>query len=293
MRSALLVPLLTLCLAGIATLGSPGCMFFSTKAETSKLRAEVRALSHRLSGMKKNERDTLAALKKARGELMALKGVLPQARAILLRNSARFGARLDRLASTVAKLKGRLESLETDLATTTKAGKGAAARLAKLAEMVARVKVEVTRLVVQARQRTRPAPKTAGELFAAANVARLTGRGALARRLYGELIRRFPRHRSAEAAHYLSARTYFDVYDYRGTVVAVARQLKAFPRGPFAARGRLLSARSYFELKRCRTAARILARLVRLFPHAAVAGDARKLLLRVRRLRTVSRYCRR
>ncbi len=285
----LLLPALLLIASG------PGCMFFMTKAEGSRLQQEVKSMRDRVSLMKKREQETLTALKKAKGELIELKGLLPRARAVLLRNSARFGARLDRLATTVAKLQGRLENVETDQGSSTKTGKGVRAKLAKVTETLARIKTEVTRLMaeVRAKPKPRPGPKTAAEFWAAANVARLTGRGAKARRLYAAIIRRYARHGRAEAAYYYTAKTYFDAYDYRNAVVALSRQLKTHPKGRFAARGRLLSARSYFELKRCKTAARILARLLRIFPHAAVTPTARKLLTRVQRLRSVSRYCRR
>jgi TolA-binding protein len=271
----------------------PGCMFFTTRAEGTKLRNEVKSLRERVSGMKKREQDTLNALKKAKGELVELKGLLPRARAILLRNSARFGARLDQLSSTVAKIQGRLENVETDQGSTSKSSKAVVQKLAKVAESLARVKTEVTRLMAEVRKKPRPGPKTASELWAAANVARLTGRGAKARQLYAALIKGFKRHPRAEAAYFFTAKTHFDAYDYRNAVVAVSRQLKKHPKGKLAARGRMLSAKSYFELKRCKTAIRILSRLVRLFPHAQVTPTARQLLIRVRRLRTVSRYCRR
>jgi TolA-binding protein len=279
----------------LLTTSGPGCMFFMTKAEGSRLRAEVNSMRNRVSLMKKRERDTLIALKKAKGEVGELKVLLPRARAILLRNSARFGARLDRLATTVAKLQGRLENVETDQGSSTKTGKGVRAKMAKVSETLARIKTEMTRLMaeVRAKPRPRPGPKTATEYWAAANVARLTGRGAKARQLYATIIQRFTRHGRAEAAYYFTAKTYFDAYDYRNAVVALSRQLKTHPKGRFAARGRLLSARSYFELKRCKTAARILARLLRMFPHAAVTPTARQLHTRIQRLRSVSRYCRR
>jgi TolA-binding protein len=279
----------------LLTASGPGCMFFTTRAEGTRLRKEVRALRERITLMKKSEQTTLDALKKAKGELDELKGLLPRARAILLRNSARFGARLDRLASTVSKIQGRLENVENDLGSSSKAGKRVREKLAKVAASVTRIKTEVTRLMaeVRTRPRPRPGPKTAPELWAAANVARLTGRGARARQLYAALIKRFPRHPRAEVAYFFTAKTHFDAFDYRNAVVAVSRQLKKFPKGRFAARGRLLSARSYFELKRCKIAIRILSRLVRIFPHAEPTPRARLLLIRVRRLRTVSRYCRR
>lgn len=272
---------------------APGCMFFTTKAEGSQLRKEVRALRGRVERMTKNKKDTLEALKKAKTELVELKGILPQARAILLRNSARFGAKLDRLSTALDKLKGRLENVESDLSSSSKKGKGAREQLTKMAETVARIKTEVTRLMAEVRKKPRPGPKTAEELFAAANVARLTGRGAKARQLYGTLIKRYGQHKRAEAASYFIGKSHFDAYDYRATVVAVSRQLKKHRRGRFAARGRLLSARSYFELKRCKTSIRILTRLVRTFPHDEATPAAKQLLLRVRRLRTISRYCRR
>jgi len=276
----------------LLTLAAPGCMFFTTRAEGTRLREEVKALRDHVSGMKKREQDTLIALKKAKSELLELKGLLPRARAILLRNSARFGARLDELASNVAKMQGRLENVETDQGGVNKRDKGVQQRLAKVAESVARIKTEVTRLIAEVRKKPRPGPKTANELWAAANVARLTGRGAEARQLYATLIRSHSRHPRVEAAYYFTAKTYFDAFDYRNAVVAVSRQLKKHSTGKFAARGRLLSAKSYFELKRCQTSIRILARLVHLFPHAEVTPAARQLLIRVRRLLTVSRYCR-
>ncbi|MFH2007317.1 MAG: tetratricopeptide repeat protein [bacterium] len=283
-----------LCLAVLIGVGTPGCMLFTTKRDGDRLRKEVTALSARVELMKKGEKDTLDALTKAKAELVELKGILPKARAILLRSSARFGVRLEQLSTTVAKLQGRLENMETDHGPLVKAQKAFKAKVEQIAETLERVRSELTKLIAEVRRKpSRPAPQSAPELFAGATIARLSGRMAKARQLYDELLQRFSRDRRAEAARYWIAKTYFDSYDYRNAIVAVSKLLKISPQGRFEAKARLLSARSYFELKRCKTALRIMDRLVKLFPNAEVAPDAKGFQARLRRLQNVPRYCQR
>ena len=281
-----------LLLAVVAAPALTGCMLFTTKREGQQLHQKVEALQARLDKLKAQEKATLEALTRARKELLALKDILPRARRVLLANSARFGLRLDKLTAQVGKIQGLLENLQADRGGDTKT-------LKKMAQETARLKEELLRLKTALTQQSsritslHPQPKTAAELFAAGQTARLTGRLPAARRFYQALIRRFPRDKRVEAARFYIARTHFDAYDYAAAVVAIARLLKLRPKGRFAPRARLLSAQSYFALKRCRTARRILTRLIRVFPNAGVASEGRLLLQRLRRVQRVARYCRR
>ena len=274
-------------------LSASGCMLFTTKNEGDQLKRQVIALGSRLDQMKQREKAFFDALKKAKGELGELKDLLPKARTILLRNSARFGAQLERVISTVSKIQGRLENIETDQGGTTKGHKALKAQVDLLAGSLSQVRTELTRLMTEVRKTQKPEPKTAAEMYAQATIARLSGRGATARALYAMLIHRFPKDRRAEAAYYWTAQSQFDEFNYPKAVGATIAQLKAFPNGPLAPKARLLSARSYFELKLCPKAIRILAGLVRRYPNADVTPAARTLLLRLRRVQNVSRYCRR
>jgi TolA-binding protein len=283
--------LIRISLAATVTLMS-GCMLFTTKREGDKLRQEVGKLSRQVETMQKEQKAFLAKLTKAHAQLAELTSILPKARSILLRSSARFGVRLEQLATDVGKIKGRFENLSADQAEAAKKQKQLQTQLATATETLERVKTELTRLIVEVRK-ARVAPKTAAEFWAQATQARLAGRLPEARRYYQTLIKRFPRDPRAEAASYWTAKTYFDAYDFRNAVVAAARTLKAHPKGRFDARTRLLSARSYFELKRCRIAMRIVARLIRLHPNAAVAPQAKALLARLKRIQHMARFCRR
>jgi len=282
----------TCSLVALLSLGqaSAGCMLFTTKKEGESLRREVRTLSKTVSTLRQREKDTLAKLRKAYGELKELKEILPKARQILLRSSAQFGVRLDRISSDVAKLKGSVDDLLSDRATAGRRQREVADRLKTLGETTQRIQTELERLIAEVRKKAGD-PKTPAGWWARATVARLTGRLSEAERAYQALIKHHPTDPRVPAAYYYIAKMHFDAYHFRRAIVAVAKLLRAKPGSRFDAPARLLSARSYFELKQCRRAARILARLVRLHPHAEQTPRARILLKRVLRLRNVSRYC--
>jgi TolA-binding protein len=267
-----------------------GCMLFTTKKEGNTLRREVRTLSGQVAALRKREKATLAELRKAYGELKELKEILPRARQILLRSSAQFGLRLDRLASDVAKLKGKVDDLSADLAGARKVRAAHTAALKGLAETAKRLQVELTRLITEVRKE-RAEPRTAAEWWARATVARLSGRLPEAERAYRALIQKFPADPRVPEAYYRIAQMHFEAYAFRKAIVAVARLLRAKPGSRFDAAARLLSAKAYFELKRCKRAIRILARLVRVSPNAEPTPKARALLKRLLRIQNVSRFC--
>ncbi len=269
-----------------------GCMLFTTKKEGTDLRKQVETLSGQVKAVRAREKATLSELRKAYGELKELKEILPKARQILLRSSARFGVKLDQLSADVGKLKGQMENLLSSQGGDSKERASLKSQVAKLAENLGRVQTELTRLLVEVRKRQAD-PTTAATWWARATMRRLAGRFPEARQDYQQLIQKHPRDRRVPGAYYYIAKTWFDAYDYKRAVVEVARLLKARPGSRFDARARLLSARSYFELKRCRTAMRILSRLVRRHPHAEITPQAKALLARLNRIQRVSRFCRR
>lgn len=260
-------------------------MFFTTRKEGETLQKQVKVLDGQMAELHKQG---LASLRK---ELAELKELLPQARALLLRNSARFGVKLDRLVGEVDRLKGRVENLAADVGGGSKQEKTLKAQVARLAETVEQLRVELTRIVVEVR-RQQAEPTTAAELFARATVRRLAGQLAEARQDYLALVRRFPNDPRVDEAYYQIAWTHQAAYEFKAAAVAVARLLKARPGSRFEAPARLLSARSHMELKDCRTAIRILVRLVRSHPQDEATPEARRLLTRLQRIQNVARYCR-
>ena len=273
----------------VALAGSlSGCMLFTTRKEGDDLKKQVKALQTQVETMKARQ----AQLGKLTTELKELKELLPKVRAVLLRSSARFGVKLARVATDVDKLKGQMENLKAETGGGARSQGALKARMATLTQSVERLRGELTRLVAEVRKREAD-PQTAAQWWARATRRRVLGNVAGARADYAQLIRKHSGDPRVPAAYYQIARTWYDAYDFRRAVVAVARLLKARPNSKFDARARLLSARSYFELKRCRTAMRILIRAVRRHPHAEVTPASKRLLARLNKIQRVSRFCRR
>ena len=285
MRHLIRISLLTMTFASLSS-----CMLFTTKKEGNALRREVRSLSRQVTQLRKREQATLTELRKAYGELKELKEILPRARQILLRSSAQFGLRLDRLTSDVARLKGAVDDVRADITAARKVRAAHSEALKALSETAKRLQLELTRLITEVRKKTAE-PRTAAEWWARATVARLSGRLPEAERAYRSLIRKFPADPRVPEAYYRIAQMHYEAYAFRKAIVAVARLLRANPGSRLDAAARLLSARAYFELKRCKRAIRILARLVRLHPNAEPTPRARVLLKRLVRIQNVSRYC--
>jgi TolA-binding protein len=267
-----------------------GCMFFTTKREGDQLRQELAGMKARLNAAEKGTVGGPGGLDKTHRDLVELKDLLPKAKELLQRSSARVGAKLDQLDSLVSKLQGRLESLETDAGSGTKTIQALKVQVAQVVELQERIRAEVTKLMVEVR-RPVPEPKTANELFARATIARLAGRYPEARQDYEALIQKFPTDPRVEACNFFMAQTYFDAFDFKASVVAIARQLKGFPEGKLATAARLLSARSHAELKKCGIAIRILTRLLQTAPSTEESTHAQTLLNHLRRVQRVTRYC--
>jgi TolA-binding protein len=263
-----------------------GCMFITTKREGDLLRQELGGLKSRLEQSEKQRQE----MDKSARDLSELREMLPKARDLLARSSARVGAKLDQLESLLSKLQGRVESLEADQGSGGKAVQSLKTQVGQMTELQERIRAEVTKLMVEVR-RAAPEPKTANELFARATIARLSGRYPEARQDYEGLIQKFPTDPRVEASYLLVAQTYYEAYDFRAAAISVARQLKAFPEGKHSNAGRLLSARSHVELKKCGVAMRILTRLLQAAPGTEEAPQAQTLLNHLRRVQRVARYC--
>lgn len=276
---------------GLAVAGSSsGCFIFTSKQEGDRLKTEVATLRTRLDQADAKKKETLAALAKAHADLGELKDVLPRARDLLLQSSARVSARLDQIESTITKLQGRQESLETDLGAYNKYVSGMKGQVTAVTDLAERLRTELSRLMIEVR-RASPEPRTAAELFARATIHRLTGKYPEARQDYAAFLQKYPTDLRAEAAHLQLAQTHFDAYDFKAAILATAALLKAHPDGKLAGAGRLLSARSHVELKRCVVAIRILTRMLQTTPTAEEAPAAQSLLNHLRRVQKLSRYC--
>jgi TolA-binding protein len=261
-----------------------GCMLFTSRKEGDDLEKRVVLLQGQVEAMQKQ------GLHSLRKELAELKEILPQARTVLLQNSARFGLQLDRVSGDVDRLKGRVENLTAELeGSKSQDYKG---QIARLKESVEQIRIEVSRLILEVRSKPRSEPSTAVELFARATIRRLAGRLPEARRDYQSLIQRFPGDQRVDEAYFRIAETHYSAYEFKAAAAAVALLLKAKPASRFEAAARLLSARSHIELKDCQAALRILTRLLQTHPQNEIVPETRRLIAHLQKVQRSARYCR-
>lgn len=261
-------------------------MFFTSRKEGDDLEKRLKSMEGQVEAMQKQ------GLHSLRKELAELKEILPQARTVLLQNSARFGLQLDRVSGDLDRLKGKVDGLLADLEGTKSQESGLKVQVSRLEEAVAQIRIEVSRLLLEVRRKPRPDPSTAAELFSRATIRRLSGKLPEARADYLSLIQRFPKDPRVEEAYFRIAETHHAAYEFKAAAAAVAAMLKAIPNGRFEATARLLSAKSHMELKDCKVSLRILNRLVQTHAQDEVVPEARRLIAHLQRVQRSPRYCR-
>ncbi|MDY0000039.1 MAG: tetratricopeptide repeat protein [Polyangia bacterium] len=267
-------------------LTSGGCMFFTSRKEGDELERRVKKLGQQVDDIHKQ------GLLSLRKELAELKEILPQARTVLLQNSARFGLQLERVSGDVDRLKGQVANLVTDLEGSKAQGSGLKTQVTRLGEAVEQIRIELSRLILEVRRKPSPEPSSPAELFARATIRRLAGKYPEARTDYQNLIQRFPSDQRVEEAYLRIAETHYAAYEFKAAAAAVAALLKAKPAGRFEAAARLLSAKSHMELKDCLVALRILTRLVQTHPQDEIIPEARRLIANLQRVQRSPRFCR-
>jgi TolA-binding protein len=210
-----------------------------------------------------------------------LRKILDEATALLSRNNADVGARVQKAEMDLGAMAGKLEEAK------------------HLAEQLQKQQAEDTaRLIAleQGQQKIvdRVAPAMAEDketLWKQAQERMANGMREDARRFFRGYIQRFPQDPKTPQAHIEIGRSYALETKQTQAVAEYNRVLEAFPKSPEVPEAMWLMADAYIDLKFCRDATALLQDLGRRYPKSPRAAEARNRLKEVQRLLRDKKAC--
>lgn len=244
-----------------------------------------RALEARVEQLEQDKSRMEAELQQARQQLSA---TLPQidekvaevTRALASldtasrRSSADIGVQLQKAVEDVAELRGQVETylykigeLESALARYTEE------QNKKLLELQGSDAVKAAEARRKAEELPRPADKK--DFLALAQRQQQEGEAGVARQLYGEFLKKWPRDPLAGEAHFGLGEGYLAENKCREALFEYGKVVQEFPRAPSAPRAYLRSSECFRTLKMNDEARLALEEVIRLHPKSEAAKAAR------------------
>lgn len=232
--------------------------------ERSRMEAELQQARQQLSA-------TLPKIDEKVGEVTrALAGLDTASR----RSSADIGVQLQKAVEDVAELRGQVETYLYKISEL----EGALARFTeeqnrKLLELQGSDAVKAAEAKRRAEELPRPTDKR--EFLALAQRQQTEGQGAVARQLYGEFLKKWPRDPLAGEAHFGLGETYLAEDKCREALFEYGKVVQEFPKAPSAPRAYLRSSECFHTLKMNDEARLALEEVIRLHPRSDAAKTAR------------------
>jgi TolA-binding protein len=256
---------------GVMGVAASGCV---TSGQGEAMRQDIARLSERLNTLEKRGAD-------AEIQTERLRKILDEATALLSRNNADVGARVQKSEMDLGALSGQIEEAR------------------HLLEQLQKSQAEdITRLTAleQGQQKIvdRVAPAMAEDkdtLWKQAQERLAGGMREDARRFFRGYIQRFPQDPRTPHAHLEIGRSYALEGKHTQAVAEYNRILEAFPRSPEVPEAMWLMAQAYVELKFCRDATALLQDLNRRYPRSPRSAEARTRLKDIQRLMRDKRAC--
>jgi tol-pal system protein YbgF len=256
-------------------LALPGCFYPADRGRALEAKVDrLGADSARMQAELKEAREQLAATlpkidEKVAEVTKALQGLDTAAR----RKDADIGIQLQKTVEDLAQLRGQVETylykigeLETALGNQDK----------KLLEMQGSEAVKAAEAKKKAEELQRPTDKK--EFFALAQEKAKAGEVLLARQLYNEFIKKWPKDTQVGDAHYGLGETYYSEGRCREALFEYGKVVQDYPKASTAADAYLRSSECFAKLKMKDESRLALEELVKSYPKAPAAKTAKERL---------------
>jgi TolA-binding protein len=261
---------LTVALVGLAAL-APACV---TSGQGEVMQRDITRLKERVELMERRGAE-------AEEQMTRLRTILDEATALLARNNADVGARVQKAEMDLGAINGKLEEAK------------------HLLELMQKKQAEEdTRLTAleQGQQKIvdRVAPAMAEDkdtLWKQAQERMAGGQREDARRFFRGFIQRFPQDPRAAQAYIEVGRSYSLEGKHTQAAAEYQRVLDAFPRSPEVPEAMWQLAQSFVDLKFCTDARAFLQDLLRRFPRSPRGNEARTRLKDLQKLMKDKRAC--
>jgi TolA-binding protein len=257
----------------LAPLTLAGCM---TSGQGKILRADVDKLTERMSAMETRD-------KEINEQVARLKTVLDEATALLGRNSADLGTKVDRNGTDIDALTGKLEEAQHLAGELQKQIAEDRVRLAAMEQVQSRMAQDQQKVI----DRVAPTiPEDKETLWKEAN-ARLTGgMREDARRFFRSFVQRFPDDARAPQAQLQVGLTFVQELKHANAVAEFTTVMTRFSKAPEVAEAMWQLGSSYVALKYCTDAKAIFQDLAKRYPKSPRAAQVKD---RLRELTKISK----
>ena len=256
---------------GLAVLLVTGCV---TAGTGEVMRKDITSLSQRVEVLEK--RGAEAEVQPER-----LRKILDEATALLSRNNADVGARVQKAEMDLGAVAGKLEEAKHLLEQLQKAQTDDTARLAALEQGQQKIVDRVAPAMAEDKE----------SLWKQAQERMQGGMREDGRRFYRGYIQRFPQDGRTPTAHLEIGKSYAQEGKHTQAVAEYNRIIEAFTKSPEVPEAMWLMAEAYVDLKFCRDATALLQDLGRRYPRSPRVNDARSKLKEVQRLLKDKRAC--
>jgi TolA-binding protein len=217
----------------------------------------------------------------AEEQMTRLRTILDEATALLARNNADVGARVQKAEMDLGALLGKLEEARHLIELVQKQQTDDTARLAALEQGQQKIVDRVAPAMTEDRE----------TLWKQAQERMANGMREDSRRFFRGFIQRFPQDPRAAQAHIEVGRSYALEGKHTQAAAEYQRVLDAFPKSPEVPEAMWLIAQSFVDLKFCTDARALLQDLLRRFPRSPRANDARARLRDLQKLVKDKRAC--
>lgn len=232
-----------LTILGVLLSLSTGCFWVTTKHEGKKLRADVQTLETRVT-TKEGNLET---------KIQELQSVLDEATKVLRRNSADLGADFDSIKQQMRTVDGLIAAAKIATEGVSKDVQALKQTMDNDREVLAkRLESMEERLQVLETNAKKPAqPTSPGELYASAKSAFDDGEYDKARKLFKQMVVRFPGHSRADDSQYYRGEAYFKRKDYDAAIREFQKVFDKYRTSTFADDALFRAGEAAQKLKRC------------------------------------------
>lgn len=262
-------------LRGVGLVGllaaASGCV---TSGQGEAMRQDISRLSARLETLEKRGAD-------AEIQTERLRTILDEATALLSRNNADVGARVQKAEMDLGAVAGKMEEAKHLLEQLQKAQADDTARLIALEQGQQKIVDRVAPAMAEDKE----------TLWRQAHERLTGGMREDARRFFRGYVQRFPQDPRTPQAHLEIGRSYALEGKHTQAVAEYNRILEAFPKSAEVPEAMWLMAQAYVELKFCRDASALLQDLNRRFPRSKRNAESRTRLKEIQRLLRDKKAC--
>jgi TolA-binding protein len=238
------------------------------------MKSELTRLRERIDKMERRGTD-------AEEHMARLRTILDEATALLARNNADVGARVQKAEMDLGAVSGKLEEAKHLLEQVQKKQTEDSARLTALEQGQQKIVDRVAPVMTEDRE----------TLWKQAQERMAGGMREDSRRFFRGFIQRFPQDPRAPQAYLEIGRSWALEGKHTQAAAEYQRGLEAFPKSPEVPEAMWLLAQSFVDLKFCTDARALLQDLLRRYPRSPRANDSRARVRDLQRMARDKRAC--